>query len=86
MLSRDLINFIQTNKLEDIMIQTEWVDQLVWSVFLDEEHLHEIEYSLYFNGDTRIRELIYSKDEDDLETDETKLNTEQALKIRGLAE
>ena len=87
MLGKGLVNFIQNNKLEEIEIQTEWVDCLVFSVFLDKEHLKEIEYSWNFSEDDTVRYIEWDSDEENLDAIEDKYITfEEALKLRGLAE
>lgn len=87
MLGIGLVNFIQNNKLEEIEVQTEWVDCLVFSVFLDEEHLKEIEYSWNFKEDDTVRYIEWDSDEENLDAIEDKYITfEEALKLRGLAD
>ena len=85
MLGKDLVNFIQTNKLEEVEIHThDYEDEFVWSVY--PVYNQEIEYSWFFDGSTQIRELIYPEDEDIVDLDERILSTEEALKLRGLAD
>lgn len=83
MLGKELVNFIKSNKLEEVEIQTLWDDSLVWSIYLDSDH--EIEYSFNYDGEHTIKELIYPED-DDFEIDETIITAEQALQMRGLAD
>jgi hypothetical protein len=86
--TKELVEFIQKNELMDVEMQTGFIDQLVWSVFLDEEHLHEIEYSFYFDGNTTIKFIewnpeCYDTDYDNLVKSSTDWTTEEALHYRG---
>lgn len=88
MTGRDLINFITRNHLENIRVQTEWTDMLTWSVFIDDEHLKEIEYNWRFNGMHDIRFHDWTKfdcDDEDSEVPSVTIVEEVALKLRGLA-
>lgn len=84
MLGNNLVNFIQTNKLEEIEVQTCWQDQLVFSVYLNEEHSVEIEYNWNFDGEHYIKYFEWG-DDCDLNV-ERLITTEESLKLRGLTE
>lgn len=82
--TNSLIKFIKDNYLEKVPCQTEFTDQLVWSVFLDEEHLEEIKYSYYFDGETTIQYLQWSPDPNDCGCKATDLTRWEALFRRGI--
>ena len=85
MTGRDLVNFITSNKLEDIKVQTEWTDGLVWSIFLDKDH--EIEYTWHYKGKHKVELIDWAKfdEEKDDRIPKECLTFEEALLRRGLA-
>lgn len=87
-LGKDIVDFILRNKLEEIKCITEFTDGLVWSVFLDDEHYLEIEYTFSYEGDDEVtyRDWTEFKGDFDVELPEKEqITEEEALKRRGLA-
>lgn len=83
--TRQLMEFITKNELQDIPYCTGGCDELIWSVFLDEEHLHEIEYifNLKENGKDTIKYIIWNIDDGNNVESETTFTSEEALHYRG---
>lgn len=85
MLGKDLVDFIQSNKLEEVKVITDYDECLSFSVFLDKEHLKEIEYSWNFKEDDQIIFFEWDSDDDNVDPIERRyLTTEEALEMRGL--
>ena len=81
-----LLEFIMKNELQDVPFYTGGCDELMWSVFLNEEHSHEIEYTfnLEEDGKDTIKYIVWTNDDDDIDCEETILTTEEALHYRRI--
>ena len=86
MLGKDLVEFIQSNQLEEVEIYTDWLEGLSFSVFLDEEHLKEIEYNWNYKTDNTIifREWLEEDEDGNVNFTDRQLTEEEALEMRGL--
>ena len=86
MLGKDLVEFIQSNQLEEVEVYTDWLDGLVFSVFLDKEHMKEIEYNWNYKTDNTIIFIEWFEENENGDVDHTdrQLTTEEALEMRGL--
>lgn len=86
MLGKDLVEFIQSNQLEEVKVYTDWLEGLAFSVFLDKEHMKEIEYNWNYKTDNTIifREWFEEDEDGDIDHNDRYLTAEEALEMRGL--